>query len=114
VHDEKNIIVDCYYWLKTLKNKGMLSGHDYGKQYLDMARALDAVFGEDLQFILIDPNRHRHSYRNIYQGNWWVQLSKRKKARYLNNIKKLYPQHLINNEDDLLNYYKYLWGDRKV
>jgi hypothetical protein len=109
VHDERNIIVDCYYWMPVLKNEGILSGHDYGKSYMDMAIALDNVFGEDLNLILLNPNNHRHSYKNVHQSNWWVFLNKYKRDKFMTNIEEMYPQHLINNQEDINNYHKYLW-----
>jgi hypothetical protein len=74
-----------------------------------MAIALDNVFGEDLNLILLNPNNHRHSYKNVHQSNWWVFLNKYKRDKFMTNIEEMYPQHLINNQEDINNYHKYLW-----
>lgn len=75
VHDFMNIVNDIYFWLPRIRSGGIISGHDWTKSYRPMAEAIEKIFQEHLNLIVIDPSKPPISYGNTDQGgNWWVFL----------------------------------------
>jgi hypothetical protein len=94
IHDAENIIIDVFGWLHVIRDGGVICGHDYSKAYTDMALALDSVFKDEVNLMLLKPNKHKLSYRNTYQSHWWVDIKEYKKPIYLDRMQELYPDIL--------------------
>jgi len=95
IHDEENIVKDVYGWLPMIRKGGMIGGHDYIKSYTPMAKALDAIFEDRINLMIVDPSRPALSYKNTAQGgNWWVFVNNKWKKIWMERIEALYPQHI--------------------
>jgi SAM-dependent methyltransferase len=89
IHDKENIIKDIYCWLVLVRDGGVLCGHDYTKAYTDMCLAMNIIFEEDLNCMVMDPSKPALSYKNTYQGgNWWVHVTRKKKLEWYPKILK--------------------------
>lgn len=84
IHDFPNGINDIMAWLPKIKNKGIMAGHDYMTRFLGLIRAVDYAFGED--FIL-----PRDRTGNFFGEVWFVNLTMKRKARYLAHLRKKFP-----------------------
>ena len=94
IHDAENIIIDIFGWLHVIEDGGVLCGHDYAKSYLDMAKAIDSVFGDEVNLMVLNPNKSRMSYKNTHQSHWWIDIKEYKKPIYIDRMQTLYPDIL--------------------
>jgi hypothetical protein len=100
IHDVPFIVQDIYGWLPLIRDSGVLSGHDYTKNYPAMTQVMDRIFEGDLNCMVIDPSKPTLAYKNTHQGgNWWVEVSDAKATYWLMRIKKLYPEIVEETEE---------------
>lgn len=94
IHDAENIAKDLYCWLPLVKEGGVVSGHDYIRRFAGMCAALDQILGDELNLILVNPDRPATAYKNTYQGgNWWVEVKGYSwKTDLILKIQELYPE----------------------
>ena len=91
VHDLPNIVNDTYAWLSVVKDKGIISGHDYAKSYTSMANGISVIFGRGLNLLIKDRTKPALSYKNTSQGgNWYVELSAERKQTFRKRILENY------------------------
>jgi len=95
VHDRTNMIIDLWSWLPVIRDGGMISGHDYTKNYEEMVKIIDIVFGKDLNVLLINPEKSAMSYKNADQGgNWWVWINNLNKYKYIKRLEDTFGDSL--------------------
>jgi hypothetical protein len=101
IHDKENIIKDIYSWLILIREGGVICGHDYTKAYIDMCQAMNEIFGSDLNCMVINPSKPALSYKNTYQGgNWWVEVTHKKRDIWYRRIKELFPEVIALVEEE--------------
>jgi len=99
IHDEKNVVKDVFAWITLIRNGGVLCGHDYTKRFEGMAKALDNIFGDDLNLMIIDPSKPALTYKNTHQGgNWWVDVEVEKYGKWIGKIEELYSEIIAEVE----------------
>jgi hypothetical protein len=94
IHDAENIIIDIFGWIHSIRDGGVLCGHDYAKAYTDMALAIDSVFKDEVNVMLRNPDKHKLSYKNTYQSHWWIDIKEYMKPVYIDRMQTLYPEIL--------------------
>jgi hypothetical protein len=99
IHDPENIVIDVFGWLHVIRDGGVICGHDYSKQYSDMAMTLDRIFGAEINLMIINPDKHKLSYKNTHQSHWWVDIKEYMKPIYIDRMQTLYPDILEKVRD---------------
>jgi hypothetical protein len=105
IHDEENIVKDLYCWLPLVREGGVVSGHDYIVRFASMGNALEKIFGEELELMILNPDRKALSFKNTHQGgNWWVAVKNGNwKSDVISKIKETFPEHVSLVEEE--------WGE---
>jgi hypothetical protein len=102
IHDKENIVKDIYSWAGLIRCGGVICGHDYTKAYIDMCEAMNQIFGEDLNCMVMDPSKPALGYKNTYQGgNWWVEVTEHKSDQWTDKIGELFPEIVKEVEEDV-------------
>jgi len=68
IHDEENGLADIIAWMDKVKDGGFVSGHDYHARFHGMIKAIDKVFGMDVEV--------------LQDSNWFVRMISDKRELY--------------------------------
>lgn len=87
-HTEKAVLADLDFWYDRLGPSGILCGHDYKDEYLEVMKAVDD-FSEKRDLLLV-PNLYRSSFFVLFkQESWMSYLVLRDLKRYTDTLPKI-------------------------
>jgi len=72
IHEYKEGLEDINAWINKVKDGGFVAGHDYMPRFKGLIRAIDQVFGDDIQV--------------IKDSNWFVKIDADKRKKYNKGI----------------------------